>query len=807
MVLACQCGHEKGDLICHWGEASSEEEREVQRLLQAYAEGPATTHRRVATGDERYWGHGRQVALLLGPPEKDWSDAVSEPGFLEALAHNDNFHTYSIAIQDGWIVWMMPFVSLYLTGFSFNARVPIDEVHFKVFCSEDGIDWKLCLDSKEHGNIEEDEDVCCEHRHVKWLKLLVVDGRFSTDFCDQLFQFAATCKRPCLMLVPNFTIEAASFDKFDEKSLLFLGPLKRYSYRSPANLRPELGNKQRKYVAPYVTLWVLLLGPSIRKALMRSGLEAVCPSHCVLVPRRDALPPALRGTAKASGEALERKAFNDFCRARNLGKLCFDWAKQGSCGCAAAKPKVRCFAAKGPGGGRNLKQWCQTPASTMKMLQELKMAKRPDLIYQLLEALEVEGRLQLSPAHLTVGITTCSGAGDWERALALFASMPKHGISPDTISFSAALSACEKGRQWQMALALFESMQRQEIAPNVITFSAVISACEKGMQWPVALHLFHALPQAQVAPNIISYSAAISSCEKGHQWQFAVSLLRSMPRVKIRPTVVSYSAAMSSCEKGGQWELAMQLFHTMSNSHIHPDVIACSAAIRACERAEQWVLALKLLSIMPALTISPNVVSYSAAITCCKHGTQWQLAVHLLGTMPKDHKPSHIISYNATIGACGKAGHWQLALTLIGGMGKVSLPANAMSYGATIGACTASGQWQAALCMFTAMQLGAQILPDIADFQAVVSACDQSSQRAWALELLRKENSSSLCFKRALSSIPAGQGRFARFAACFSSSSRAKLSQTRFRRHKAKMLFTPSSQRRAGEEKNPATKK
>ena len=34
--------------------------------------------------EESYWGHGRQVALLLGPPEKDWSDAVSEPGFLEA---------------------------------------------------------------------------------------------------------------------------------------------------------------------------------------------------------------------------------------------------------------------------------------------------------------------------------------------------------------------------------------------------------------------------------------------------------------------------------------------------------------------------------------------------------------------------------------------------------------------------------------------------------------------------------------------------------------------------------------------------
>ena len=109
----------------------------------------------------------------------------------QALAHNDNFHTYSIAIQDGWIVWMMPFVSLYLTGFSFNARVPIDEVHFKVFCSEDGIDWKLCLDSKEHGNIEEDEDVCCEHRHVKWLFL-----GHHLGFAGQLLLMCHCCWRP-----------------------------------------------------------------------------------------------------------------------------------------------------------------------------------------------------------------------------------------------------------------------------------------------------------------------------------------------------------------------------------------------------------------------------------------------------------------------------------------------------------------------------------------------------------------------------------------------------------------------------------
>ncbi|CAE7517513.1 unnamed protein product [Symbiodinium microadriaticum] len=180
------------------------------------------------------------------------------------------------------------------------------------------------------------------------------------------------------MLVPNFTIEAASFENLDEKSLLFLGPLKRYSYRSPANLRPELGNKQRKYVAPYVTIWVLLVGRSIRKALMLSGLEAVCPSHCVLVPRRDALPPALRGTAKASGEAKERKAFNDFCRARNLGKLCFDWAKQGTCGCAGAKLKGPFFHPSGPREARQVRSLLQLFFKSQDAPDEVPPSKRED---------------------------------------------------------------------------------------------------------------------------------------------------------------------------------------------------------------------------------------------------------------------------------------------------------------------------------------------------------------------------------------------------------------------------------------------
>eukprot|EP00913_Durusdinium_trenchii_P017518 g16459.t1 len=93
-----------------------------------------------------------------------------------------------------------------------------------------------------------------------------------------------------------------------------------------------------KYVAPYVTLWVLTALPRVE-----------APPGCVLCTSRDELPARLRGVAKAAPEALERKAFNEFCRENGLGKLCATWARQGSCDCqgpfthprAEDAPKVR----------------------------------------------------------------------------------------------------------------------------------------------------------------------------------------------------------------------------------------------------------------------------------------------------------------------------------------------------------------------------------------------------------------------------------------------------------------------------------
>jgi pentatricopeptide repeat protein len=50
-------------------------------------------------------------------------------------------------------------------------------------------------------------------------------------------------------------------------------------------------------------------------------------------------------------------------------------------------------------------------------------------------------------------------------ALKLFNSTEAHGVEPNVITFSVAISACEKGGQWEMALKLLNSMGARGLNP------------------------------------------------------------------------------------------------------------------------------------------------------------------------------------------------------------------------------------------------------------------------------------------------------------------------------------------------------
>lgn len=73
--------------------------------------------------------------------------------------------------------------------------------------------------------------------------------------------------------------------------------------------------------------------------------------------------------------------------------------------------------------------------------------------------------------------------------MALLREMPVVGITPDSQSYTSAISACGRSGEWERAVGLFReiSLLRVGFRPDAASYSAAIVACGDGGQWEEAL--------------------------------------------------------------------------------------------------------------------------------------------------------------------------------------------------------------------------------------------------------------------------------------------------------------------------------
>lgn len=164
-------------------------------------------------------------------------------------------------------------------------------------------------------------------------------------------------------------------------------------------------------------------------------------------------------------------------------------------------------------------------------------------------------------------------------------------MTPDIISFSAAVTACDRCDKWAASLSLLSRIFGSRLVPDTVLFNSVLHCLESPAQWRIALSLLRDMPSRSVLANEMSYRSVMGACQ---DWKLAVELWGEMS-VASEPSAISASTAVLVCARQGAWRVALVILQDMLSLGFPDGPSAFSGLIEACDRDGRWAAAARLL--------------------------------------------------------------------------------------------------------------------------------------------------------------------------------------------------------------------
>jgi pentatricopeptide repeat domain-containing protein 1 len=163
------------------------------------------------------------------------------------------------------------------------------------------------------------------------------------------------------------------------------------------------------------------------------------------------------------------------------------------------------------------------------------------------------------------------------KALKLLAAMksPRSSVTPNIVSYNAAIRACAEGLNLNGAFDLLRQLKEDGLEPTIITYGSLMTACERVGDIEAASKVFRMVKeeegrnkrnssgggdgfnvddgsdgQEHIHANEIIYGAAISCCRKAREPERALLLLRKMMSEKLEPNTVTFNTVIAALSEG-----------------------------------------------------------------------------------------------------------------------------------------------------------------------------------------------------------------------------------------------------------------
>ena len=173
----------------------------------------------------------------------------------------------------------------------------------------------------------------------------------------------------------------------------------------------------------------------------------------------------------------------------------------------------------------------------------------------------------------------------------------RRSLEVSQISFNSAITACGKAAQWQAAVELLWQMPSTSLTPDVISYNAAVAACTQ--HWQMALEIFSQMlpaggpvgPVGPVGRSVSRERLSQDDDSRPRRPRIFSAFSQASASALVSPDLITYNAVVSACEKGGQWALALSIFNQMElgGSEL-PNCVTGQGLLSACERESSWDL-------------------------------------------------------------------------------------------------------------------------------------------------------------------------------------------------------------------------
>lgn len=237
-------------------------------------------------------------------------------------------------------------------------------------------------------------------------------------------------------------------------------------------------------------------------------------------------------------------------------------------------------------------------------------------------------------------------SGQWEKALEYFDKMRSAGLSPDSVSFTTAISSCARLFDLERGKEIHEEVLRTGLVMDAYVSATLVDMYGKCGCLERAKEVFDNIKNK----SLVSWNAMIGGYSQVGDSLSCIELLVRMNEDGIRPSPTTVSCLLVACAKSAQSLHGRFIHGYIMRNDVFTDIFVQSSLVDFYFKCGSVVVAENVFRIMP----KSNIVAWNVMISGYVSAGRYFEALSIYDDMTAADVKPDAITLTSTLAACSQ---------------------------------------------------------------------------------------------------------------------------------------------------------